>query len=223
MILVMFSLFAGVPAVFADEEEVAAAEEMYGVVTADILNLRVEPNTDCDVLARIPCGNYVKIVEVLTGWASVVYNGAEGFVCTDYILIRTGGMPSRGEVSGKGSEVIEFAKRFLGTPYRYGGSSPAGFDCSGFVYYCYQQFGVTLSRVAADQMSNGTWVAKDALQPGDIVGFYSRVGGSSIGHVGMYVGNGMMIHSPYSGQVLRYETIMSGTYNARYAGGRRIF
>ena len=220
LLLITIALICGT-AVFADEEE-AADEGMYGVVTADLLNIRAEPGTEAEILGQIPYGSYVQIVEVLTGWASMVYNDIEGYVCTDYILIRTGEIPSRGASVGRGAEVLEFGRRFLGTPYRYGGSSPSGFDCSGFVYYCYKQFGVSLNRTAADMMSNGTWVAKAELQPGDIVGFYSSVGGSYIGHVGMYAGNGMMIHSPYTGTSIRYESIVEGTYNARYAGGRRI-
>ena len=81
--------------------------------------------------------------------------------------------------------------------------------------------GVTLNRVAADQMTNGTWVPKNALQPGDIVGFANRSG--YINHVGIYVGNGMMIHSPQTGEFVRYESIVTGNYANRLTCGRRIF
>ena len=81
--------------------------------------------------------------------------------------------------------------------------------------------GVTLNRVAADQMTNGTWVASNNLQPGDIVGFTNRSG--YVNHVGIYAGNGMMIHSPQTGDVVKYESIVNGNYSLRLVCGRRIF
>ena len=134
----------------------------------------------------------------------------------------SGEMPSRGDaVSSRGQAVVELAKQYLGTPYRYGGAAPGGFDCSGFVYYIYSQMGVTLNRVAADQMTNGTWVDKGNLQPGDIVGFTNSSG--YINHVGIYAGNGMMIHSPQTGDVVKFESIVTGNYAGRLTCGRRIF
>jgi len=70
-------------------------------------------------------------------------------------------------------------------------------------------------------MTNGTWVPKNALQPGDIVGFQNRSG--YINHVGIYVGNGMMIHSPQTGDVVKYESVVTGNYANRLTCGRRIF
>ena len=141
----------------------------------------------------------------------------------DYLKIMSGENPTsrNGEISSKGQAVVELAKKYLGTPYVYGGSSPSGFDCSGFVYFIYKNMGVTLNRVAADQMTNGTWVPKNALQPGDIVGFANSSG--YINHVGIYVGNGMMIHAPQTGDVVRYESIVNGNYSMRLTCGRRIF
>ena len=95
LLLLMITALVCGTVVFADEEE-TAEEGMYGVVTADVLNIRSEPSTEAEILGQISCGNYVQIIEVLTGWASVSYNGTDGYVCTDYILIRTGEMPSRG-------------------------------------------------------------------------------------------------------------------------------
>ena len=163
------------------------------------------------------------VESISQGWAKVTYFGTTGYVSLDYLNVMTGENPSNrnDSVSSKGEAVAELAKKFLGTPYRYGGSSPAGFDCSGFVYYIYKNMGVTLNRVAADQMTNGTWVPKNALQPGDIVGFANRSG--YINHVGIYVGNGMMIHSPQTGEFVRYESIVTGNYANRLTCGRRIF
>lgn len=203
----------------------ASAEESknYGIVTASLLNLRQQPNTSSAILAQIPNGAAVNVSSLQGGWANVTYYGTTGFVSLDYLNLMPGEAPSSrgGEVSTKGQAIVELAKKYLGTPYVYGGSSPSGFDCSGFVYYLYKSMGVTLNRVAQDQMTNGTWVPKNALQPGDIVGFANSSG--YINHVGIYAGNGMMIHSPQTGDVVRYESIVTGNYARRLTCGRRIF
>lgn len=194
----------------------------YGIVTASLLNLRQSATTNSSILAQIPNGQYVSVYSLESGWAKVSYNGIYGYVSLDYLKVMPGEMPSRNTtVSTKGQAIVELAKQYLGTPYVYGGSSPSGFDCSGFVYFLYKSMGVTLNRVAADQMKNGTWVPKNALQPGDIVGFTN--GSGYINHVGIYAGNGMMIHSPQTGDVVKYESIVTGNYANRLTCGRRIF
>ena len=200
----------------------AAAASSYGIVTASLLNLRSGATTSSKVLAQIPYGQNVTIKWLESGWAKVSYMGIDGYVSLDYITVMQGQMPNRSDaVSSKGQAVVELAKKYLGKPYVYGASGPNSFDCSGFVYFIYKQMGVTLNRVAADQMTNGTWVPKNALQPGDIVGFQNRSG--YINHVGIYVGNGMMIHSPQTGDVVKYESVVTGNYANRLTCGRRIF
>ena len=197
-------------------------EARYGIVTASLLNLREGATTSSRILAQLPNGTTVTVNSISGNWANVTYHSHKGYLCMDYLKIMAGENPSRNQaVSSKGQAVVELAKQFLGTPYRYGGSSPSGFDCSGFVYYLYKSMGVTLNRVAADQMTNGTWVPKNQLQPGDIVGFQNKSG--YINHVGIYVGNGMMIHSPQTGDVVKYESIVTGNYASRITCGRRIF
>ncbi len=201
----------------------ATDTKKYGIVTASLLNLRADASTSAKIMAQIPNGQTVSVDAIQSGWAKVTYYGPPGFVSLDYLKIMSGENPTSrsGAVSSKGQAVVELAKKYLGTPYVYGGSSPSGFDCSGFVYFLYKNMGVTLNRVAADQMKNGTWVPKNALQPGDIVGFANKSG--YINHVGIYVGNGMMIHSPQTGDVVRYESISTGNYSMRLTCGRRIF
>lgn len=108
--------------------------------------------------------------------------------------------PSRGAAPISSNAVVAYASNFMGTPYKWGGTTPAGFDCSGFTQYVYRHFGVYLGRTTYDQIKNGRAVSREELQPGDLV-FYGR--GGSPTHMGIYVGNGMYIHSPRTGDVIK--------------------
>ena len=117
-------------------------------------------------------------------------------------------------------KILSLADSLKGTPYRWGGTTTAGFDCSGFVQYVYAQNGYSLTRTTHTQWKNdGVFVSRDQLKPGDLIYFGS---GGSPTHVGMYVGNGTMIHSPHTGDVIKYATIDSGYYKNTYMGAKRI-
>jgi peptidoglycan DL-endopeptidase CwlO len=111
--------------------------------------------------------------------------------------------------------VVGIAMQYLGTPYVYGGASPSGFDCSGFIMYVYAQVGVSLPHNAAAQYGHGTPVDRSQLQPGDLVFF------NGLGHAGIYVGGGSFIHSPHTGDVVKISG-MSGWYASTYVGARRL-
>jgi peptidoglycan endopeptidase LytE len=97
---------------------------------------------------------------------------------------------------------LDYAKTFIGTPYRSGGSSPKGFDCSGYTSYVYKNFGIDLPRTAADQYNYGQVVSAAEAKPGDLVAFKS---GGSISHVGIYMGGGKFIHSSSSRGIMISE------------------
>ena len=123
--------------------------------------------------------------------------------------------------SATGTQILAEAKKYLGTPYVYGGASPSGFDCSGFVYYVLKQLGYSPYRTPADQYKQGTYVAKSDLQVGDIV-FFAGTYASGISLVGIYAGNGQFIHSPNSRSVVSYSDLTSGYWAQHYYGARRM-
>ena len=125
---------------------------------------------------------------------------------------------SSSAVATTGSAVVEKATAYLGSKYVYGGTSPSGFDCSGFTYYIYKQFGITLNRTAAAQYSNGVPVARSDLQLGDLIMF----GKSGINHVGIYIGGGKIVHAANPSRGVVTDTINSGYYNTNYVGARRV-
>jgi cell wall-associated NlpC family hydrolase len=111
--------------------------------------------------------------------------------------------------------VVGIAMRYLGTPYVWGGASPSGFDCSGFVMYVFSQIGVSLPHSSYAQYGYGSAVSSGDLQPGDIVFF------DGLGHEGIYIGGGQFIHSPHTGDVVKISSI-SGWYASTYVGARRL-
>lgn len=120
----------------------------------------------------------------------------------------------------KGEQVIAYAKKFLGYKYVYGGTTPKGFDCSGFTQYVYKNFGVSINRTAQAQYKNGKAVSKENLQIGDLLMFGTS--SSNINHVGIYIGGNMFIHAANSKRGVTTDTISSGYYKTYYIGARRV-
>lgn len=127
--------------------------------------------------------------------------------------------------SSNADEIINFAKTFLGVPYVYGGASPAGFDCSGFIQYVFKEFGFSLARTAGAQSLFGMDVSLDELQPGDLLYFKGRnINSTSIGHVGMVtaVANGKIEFIHAAGKSVKMETFNKNSYYVpRFIKARR--
>lgn len=193
-------------------------------VTASVLNIRSQPSTESTIIGQVVCGDELELLEVTNAsWAKVRIGDRSGYVAREYLAVsrdavRLGSRSGKRPVS-QAQQIIEYAKQFIGTPYVYGGSSPSGFDCSGFVKYVYSKFGVTLTRTSYTQVNEGTPVARADLQMGDLV-FFGTSG--NVHHVGIYISDGNFIHAPKPGKTVRIETLNSGYYNDNYYTARRV-
>ena len=194
-----------------------------GLVTGNSVNLRADASVDSDSLKTLDQGSSVSISGLKNDWYKVTIDNVTGYISSDYVTTATA-MPAKETVaSTKDSEIVAYAKQFLGVKYRSGGTSPKGFDCSGFTYYVYKHFGITLSRSSGAQFSSSCEkISKSELKPGDLV-FFANPNKSrkSIGHVGIYIGNNSFIHSSSPGDVVKI-TSLSDSYYVKYfiAAGR---
>jgi len=129
--------------------------------------------------------------------------------------------PATPAAPGLEKPVLSVARSLLGTPYRYGGTTPAGgFDCSGFVQYVYRQVGVELPRTASDQRRGVRAVAPGDLQPGDLLFFH--ISREKVSHVAIYVASGRFIHAPSTDKGVSYANLTEPYWSARLIGAGRV-
>lgn len=112
------------------------------------------------------------------------------------------------------------AENMVGKPYRYGGNSPRGFDCSGLVQYSYARVGVAVPRTTRSQLKAGKPVSGKSLRPGDLVFFDQE--GRKFSHVGIYIGNGKFVHAPSSGKHVRIDRLNKRYWKKHFVAARRI-
>ncbi len=127
---------------------------------------------------------------------------------------------SRGTADRKHQQLVAFASQYVGVPYVWAGRSPSGFDCSGFVWYIYNNFGIGLPRMADGQFDVGLQVTRRDLLPGDLVFFSTYEPGPS--HVGIYIGNGQFIHASSGASGVVITSMSKAYYLERYLGARRV-
>lgn len=112
-----------------------------------------------------------------------------------------------GTASGQAAKLIARAKEFIGTPYRWGGSGPLGFDCSGFTQFLYRELGINLPRVSAQQGTYGKRIGLNELRPGDLVFWDNSSRNVGADHVAIYIGDGMVIHAPKPGDRVKISKL----------------
>ncbi len=207
------------------EEEPApqaeAPQQQRGLITADVLNVRSGPGTDFEKVASLRRGSLVDIEEELEGgW----YKIEAGYISAEYVTLVDADYQAS---SALGAAAADMARSLLGCRYVSGGKGPSSFDCSGLMYYIYQQLGHPIARGSSSQYYKSGWfVSMDELQPGDLIFFFDRRFDSSGGtlpttHVGMYVGGDQFIHASTTSYRVQYDSIY-GYYAPYIVGAKRI-
>lgn len=219
-----------VSADYVELSDIMNVEPGAAKVTTDVLNVRSTPSTSGDIVTRLSKDATAKIIGINSGWFKIeMASGATGYIHPDYAevvansIAVTTASSSAAAPAAASTSVLDYAATFLGVPYVYGGSSPKGFDCSGFTSYVYKHFNVSLPHSSASQYTRVTKVSRDNLQPGDLVFFASSAGGSRINHVGIYVGNGNFIHAPRPGKSVCYDSLYSSYYSSHYVGAGTVY
>lgn len=241
-----------------NENTVATFEEktMYA---KDYINIRKEPSTEANIIMLVSPNTVLKVIGEEGDWYKVSTSDGEAYVSKDVVSDKKVTVTNRGDVDRKEenngneketttsssknevdtsktiktSEIVSYAKKFLGVPYVYGGASSSGFDCSGFTMYVYKHFGISMAHGAQSQSRLGKKVSADKssktsllnnLREGDLVFFLDYETMDEIGHCGIYIGDGNFIHaSSGSGYCVKISNLLPGeSYNARYCAARRI-
>ncbi len=177
------------------------------------------PSWEAQPLELVPYRTRLNVTGQDGEFYEVLYYGNIRYipaVCTD---VRRDVLTDRMLFDSLGQRAVDIAANYIGVPYIYGGSSPSGFDCSGFTGYVYSQLGVTLPHSSSSQASYGVAVEKTDLMPGDLLFFNTRGG---ISHVGLYVGNGSFIHAPVPGSSVSYANLHSPYWTRTYVCARRV-
>ena len=212
----------------------------YGKVLGSSVNVRSGPSTNNAKVALANTGDLVYILGMNNGWFRVIFADTIGYIRSDYVSLTeipyenkasnnspifyengksTGVTVHPSALKADVSKIVATAKSFIGTPYVWGGMTPAGFDCSGFVQYVFAANGVQLKRTSAQQYSMGKWVDRSKLQVGDLVFF--NTSGKGVSHCGIYLGSDQFIHCS-SSKGVTISTLSSSYWSGRYLGAKRV-
>ena len=194
------------------------------------LNVRSGAGTSYSKLGKLEYKEKVTVLSTSNGWSKINYNGKTGYVDSSYLQSTVPGSNgnnannNNNTVSTKANEVIAYAKTLLGKPYVWGAQGPNSFDCSGFTYYVFKnKAGIILPRTSSAQSKYGTYVSRNNLRAGDLV-FFDTNGANNgqVSHVGLYIGNGQMIHASYSQKKIVIDNFNSSYFKRTFVNGRRV-
>lgn len=222
-----------------EEPKVTPVTEKTMYVNTASIYMRKGAGTNYEVVDSLILNSSVIVTGEINDWYQVKVSGKTGYIAkrllsskkTEESTTRSSEERTNNQeqtttnnvVTSKGEEVVNYAKQYLKCKYVYGASGPSTFDCSGFTMYVFKHFGISLSHSATAQSKKGTYVAKEDLQPGDLVFFKDYQTMDGIGHCGIYVGDGNFIHaSSGTGYCVKLSTLLTGSYNTRYSTARRI-
>ena len=228
----------------SDSEEKTVENKKGYVNVSNSANVRKDASTSAEIVSTLLRNTEVTIIGEKGDFYKIEYNNIEGYISKSLISDKqvetvtsrsnsgernTSASSSNSEQasvsssgSSTGSGILATARNYLGYNYAYGGSSPStGFDCSGFAQYVYSSNGYSIGRTCSSQLNYGTPVSKSELQEGDLV-FFNNTSDGSVGHVGIYAGNGTIIHSSNPRSGVKTDTINSGYYSTYYYTARRI-
>jgi uncharacterized protein YraI len=214
-ILALLAILLMMGTVWAEEEK----SPQKGVVMATRVNFRSDPGLSGPVITSLFKNTEVTILEDNGLWYKVkLIDNHEGWVSKNYINTNRSFINSRGlGYSG----LVSYAKNFLRTNYRYGGTSPSGFDCSGFTQYVYAKFGYQIPHSSTEQLKMGIPVSRDNLFPSDLL-FFNNKKSKQVNHVGIYIGNNKFIHAASSFGAVRISNLNEQYYQTRFLSARRI-
>ena len=193
------------------------------------LNVRSGAGTSYSKIGSLDYKEKVTVLSTSNGWAKINYKGQAGYVSSSYLQSTvpsgsTSNSGSNNSVSASASSVIAYAKTLLGKPYVWGAQGPNSFDCSGFTYYVFKnKAGIILPRTSSAQSKYGTYVSRNNLRAGDLV-FFDTNGANNgqVSHVGLYIGNGQMIHASYSQKKIVIDNFNSSYFKRTFVNGRRV-
>ena len=196
------------------------------IVETGSVNLRSAPGVDSELLATLSQGETAYIIGFNCGWYKVQYNGMTGYIRSDLVALMEAPKLNAQLVVGRspvvqtmGQKIVDLAQDYMGVPYVWGGTTPKGFDCSGFTQYVFDKMGYSIKRTAAQQLTNGYSVTN--LKVGDLVFFTNTYATSAAAsHVGIYMGDNLFIHAANGG--VKITSLDHEYYAPRYIGARRI-
>lgn len=217
----------------------------YGKINGNNVKVRSGPSTSYPILTTAYTGDKAYIIGINNQWFKVIFGEHIGYIRSDYVDltevpyenadssksplffrggVSTGIKPSvealqESTGSTLASKIIKTAKKYIGVPYKWGGTTPKGFDCSGYVQYVFNKHGIELPRTSREQYYTGYKVSKSNLQPGDLVFF--NTSGKGVSHVGIYIGDGDFIHSASSKGIVIAD-LFGNYWSSYYLGARRV-
>ena len=228
------------------------ADSKTGYINTESTNVRKQPNVSGELVTKLSKNTEVVILGEDGGWYLVEVNGIKAYIYKELVsnekitttsrsseynraeavntasvvFSDTNKANNNAEIQNdnckiSGNDIVNYAKQFLGYPYIYGTQGPDTFDCSGFTSYVYKHFGYNISRSSRTQQYDGVEVTKENLELGDII-IFLNTSKTSVGHVGIYIGDNKFIHASSSTTGVIISDLSSANYPERFVTARRI-